>query len=384
MKSDLNYISIIQVQDWGATLSKVILEITRPITSNSITNDTFKVEIERYDYRKGKRKVTNAYVSDKDGNRAKTDKYITLEMEIGPTVSLGNGCVDYNYLITQVEDIVFGLEVIKNLSFNNKLKEVREGVDKFDFDMGIYDGMELKYAHYTPKKGKTKNPLIIWLHGVGEGGQDPTMPLTGNKAVSFVDDKIQEIFDGAYVLVPQAPTYWMDGVSGIDNDGTSIYTYALIEMIDEYVNTHSDIDKNRIYIGGASNGGYMTEILLSEKTGYFAAAFPTCGAIKEEHASDEYIQNIIKTPTWWTVTKTDTTIDFGRLVQTRYQRLIDAGANNTVLVALDAVIDQSGLYNNHRYSDHCAWIPVFNNDIKTEINGVEISIMEWLASNRLK
>lgn len=58
----------------------------------------------------------------------------------------------------------------------------------------------------------------------------------------------------------------------------SIYTDTLIELIQKYVEEHPGIDQNRIYIGGCSNGGYMTMNLLFEKPDYFAAAYPVCDA----------------------------------------------------------------------------------------------------------
>ncbi|ORX39537.1 hypothetical protein BCR32DRAFT_288524 [Anaeromyces robustus] len=65
---------------------------------------------------------------------------------------------------------------------------------------------------------------------------------------------------GAYVLAVQTPTLWMDNV--------------LFAAIEDYVNSNSDIDTNRIYVGGCSNGGYMTLDLIFEHGDYFAAYYP--------------------------------------------------------------------------------------------------------------
>ena len=56
--------------------------------------------------------------------------------------------------------------------------------------------LTLQYAAYEPeslKNGK-KNPLIIWLHGQGEGGTDTDITLLGNEVVALAKDDIQSHF----------------------------------------------------------------------------------------------------------------------------------------------------------------------------------------------
>lgn len=52
-------------------------------------------------------------------------------------------------------------------------------------------------------------------------------------------------------------------------------------LIQEYVAKNPDIDPNRIYIGGASNGGYMTMLMIRDYPNYFAAAFPVCEGLND-------------------------------------------------------------------------------------------------------
>ena len=52
--------------------------------------------------------------------------------------------------------------------------------------------------------------MILWLHGGGEGGSDPLFAYTSNQVVNLIKDNIQAYYDGAYELVPQCPTSWMD------------------------------------------------------------------------------------------------------------------------------------------------------------------------------
>lgn len=107
--------------------------------------------------------------------------------------------------------------------------------------------------------------------GGGEGGTDATIPISANKSVNLSTKEIQSYFGGAYVLVPQIPTRWMDGFTG-KSDGTSIYEKSLMALIKDYVSKNKDIETNRIYIGGCSNGGYMTMLMIRDYPKYFAAA----------------------------------------------------------------------------------------------------------------
>ena len=91
-----SYRTITEIQDWGPATTKVIVDLGRPVPVDSVTNDTFKVNVVRTEKRpstlllgpaEGDRKVTKAYVSDEKGNPAvATGKYAVLEMEIGPAL----------------------------------------------------------------------------------------------------------------------------------------------------------------------------------------------------------------------------------------------------------------------------------------------------------
>ncbi|MEV5027418.1 prolyl oligopeptidase family serine peptidase [Paenibacillus sp. LPE1-1-1.1] len=406
-RSPNTYQTVTEVEDWGPAISKVIIEVGKMIPVNSITTDTFKVHVVRIDDRmespileEGYRKVTKAYVADKNGKpAAKEEKFVMLEMEIGPAVSLGsamnfnmktylNDWIDSKYTITQQKDIVTPEGKVSGLVVDTFKGGIKELVDDFKTGKASHDGVTLTYADYTPAKDKKKNPLIIWLHGMGEGGTDPTIAIAGNKAVNFASKKIQSYFGGAYVLAPQTPTYWMDGFTEI-GDGTSKYEKTLIELIKTYVKKNKDIDPNRIYIGGDSNGGYMTMLMIRDYPKYFAAAFPTCEALKDTLIKDENIQSIKSLPIWFITAKTDKLINAYEYAVPTYERLVKAGAKNVHLSLFDNVIDTSGLYKKadgtpFEYDGHWSWIYVYNNDIEAKINEKQTTLMEWLATQSLK
>ncbi|MDR4945355.1 prolyl oligopeptidase family serine peptidase [Neobacillus cucumis] len=399
-----SYQTVTQIEDWGAATTKVIVNVGKPIPKNSVTTDTFKVHVARSDQRlkkpflgEGDRTITKAYVADKDGNPVvQTGKYVVLEMKIGPTDSLGsplnydwattgfNDWVDMNYTITQQRDIETSAGTISGLVVDQFAGETRELVDDFSTGKGTYDNVSLSYADFSPKTDNHKNPLIIWLHGAGEGGTDPTIPISANKAANFASKDIQSKFDGAYVLAPQTPTFWMDGLKGF-GDGTSKYENALMSLIKEYVANHKDVDTSRIYIGGDSNGGYMTMLMARDYTNYFAAAFPTCEALKDTLITDTQIQKMKDLPMWLIAAKTDPVVKTTDYIEPTYQRLVDAGAKNVHESLFDKVVDTSGLYKNadgtpYEYNGHWSWIYVYNNVPTDTINGKTTHIMEWLAA----
>jgi len=399
-----SYKTVTEIEDWGAAITKVIVDVGKPIPKDSVTSDTFDVHVSRSDSRlsapfleEGSRNVTKAYVADKNGNPVvQTGNYVVLEMQIGPDISLGSaihydwagsGYNDWNentYTITQKEAIETTAGSISGLVVDTFNGGVRELVDNFSTGQATYDEITLTYADFSPAKDKGKNPLIIWLHGAGEGGTDPTIAISGNKAANFASDEIQSYFDGAYVLAPQTPTFWMDGFTGF-GDGTSKYQNALISLIKDYVAKNDDIDPNRVYIGGDSNGGYMTMLMIRDYPEYFAAAFPTCEALKDTLITDDEIEKMKNLPIWFIHAKTDDVVPPEQYVVPTYNRLMEAGAEDVHLSLFDNVVDTSGLYKNangtpYEYHGHWSWIYVYNNDVEKNIDGKTVTLMEWLAS----
>lgn len=422
--SNPSYSTVAEVEDWGASITKVIVNLGegKTVDKGSVSTDTFKVHVVKYQkdgktlinipdktdltrqnkipLQGGDRTITNAYVSDKDGNPVDSSNFVTLELKIGPEDDLGSGIYSSGnftsewavskYTITQQKDIKTSKEVVSGITVTNFTGEVKKLVD--DFKAGTFknaeDNITLNFADYSPAQDNKKNPLIIWLHGMGEGGTDPTIPIAGNKACNFASKEIQDYFGGAYVLAPQAPTFWMDGISGGFGDGTSKYEKSLMALIKDYVSKHGDIDTNRIYIGGDSNGGYMTMVMVRDYGSYFAAAMPTCEALKDSLITDEQINKMKNTPIWFTAAKSDFLVPVDQYTKATYDRLVKAEAKNVQMSLFDKVVDKTGLYKNkdgtpYEYFGHFSWIYVYNNECVNNINGKTTTMMEWLAAQSL-
>ena len=229
----------------------------------------------------------------------------------------------------------------------------------------------LTYGAFEPEAlridGK-QNPLVIWLHGMGEGGTDVSIELMGNEVVSLIRSDIQNHFTteggekGAYVLAVQCPTMWMGTAKGFGSGNyPSLYSDVLKSCIDNYLVQNPDVDPSRIYIGGCSNGGYMTMNMVMRNPGFFAAAYPTCEAFADVNISDAMIQQMANENIWIVQSYDDTTVNPKEYCIPTYKRLMAAGAKNVWISMFESVIgtDTPG----QKYMGHFSWVYVFNDQV---------------------
>lgn len=251
--------------------------------------------------------------------------------------------------------------------------------------------INLTYGAYEPAALKTdngKNPLIVWLHGGGEGGTDPSIAILGNQVTGLSSETVQKYFKtnllaGAYVLAPQTPTQWMDIGDGKQASApeNSVYTESLFKLIKEYAEkTNDDVDLNRIYIGGCSNGGWMTLELLADHGEYFAAAYPVSACYDTKYITDEMINKLKNIPIWFTHSAADGTLPiaekkqegwttvFGDLLEQNtnelYIKLINAGAKNVYYSLFEKVSIYYNEYYSENYDGHWSWIYTLRDECK--------------------
>ena len=259
-------------------------------------------------------------------------------------------------------------------------KAVKDFVSEADyFNKGTYTGKltgkpgetTLTYAAYEPwslKGDGVANPLVIWLHGGGEGGVDVSITLLGNEVVALIRPEIQSHFTteggegGAYILSVQCPTMWMNTSKGFGHgDYPSLYADVLKSCIDEYLDQHPDVDRNRIYLGGCSNGGFMTMHMLIRHPRFFAAAYPTCEAYTDQYISDYEIKALAEENIWFVQSYDDTTVDAKTHCIPTFQRLMKAGAKNVWMSMFEDVqgIDNPGM----KLFGHFSWCYLFNDAV---------------------
>jgi len=397
-----SYTLIVEGYDWGPAANKVILPVSERLSS--VQKEDFNISVskeascngEQLDPITGERSILDAFVSDAGGHKVDKGNYITLELSVGPTMGIaspmqyipacrGNVWTDYT------------MEIVNKSTkqmWGEEADRIHPLIDKFDLTGRFtHKNITLSYADFTPKIPQAKYPLIIWLHGGGEGGTDPTIPLLANRAANYASSGIQSYFEGAYVLVPQSPTFWMDKGNGeyTRGDMNDIYNESLMALFKDYVAKHPNIDQDRIYVGGCSNGGYMSLKLLLQHPDYFAASFPSALAYHAANISDQEIESIKDMPIWFIHSKDDGVTKADETVIPVYERLMNAGAGNVHCSLYDHVTDITGMYGgeDYKYIGHFSWIYSHANHCTLDYdgspvlhNGKPTTIMEWLAAQR--
>jgi len=394
-----SYKQVIEGFDWGPAVNKVILSLDD--TTSAVNGAEYLVLASRKssvgdiakEQASGQRSVFFAYVSDERGDKVKTGKYITLVLAVGPNLPIGSPIQYFRGKGNQW--VEYQLSIINNRSqqvWDNSTGRIMPIVDQFNLK-GKFTHSEkltMSYASYTPNTKKEKSPLIIWLHGGGEGGTDSTIPLLGNKAANYASEEIQSLFEGAFVLVPQCPGAWMHNSQAVITHGkeNDIYNEGLMALIKEYVKLNPKIDASRIYVGGCSNGGYMALKLILLYPDYFAAAYISSLAYQSQFISDQELLKIKKVPMWFVHSKDDAVTVADLTVVPLYKRLIAAGAKNVHFTFYDHVYDITDFYGGkgYQYNGHWSWVFLHKNLPRTDfdgsavlLNGKPVSIMEWLA-----
>ena len=320
------------------------------------------------------REIENIFVNDK-GNIVINLKY-GKDVTGANTLSYVTGDVSRNVLM----DLEYRVEQKKEIKgyktgFYRQGKIVDEEADKF---VAAKSKSGVNYQYFKPvnKDDGKKHPLIIWFHGNGEGGykdyrNNVSQKLANRGAVAFAEDKTQKIFGGAYVVAPQADDTWY-------NNYTKGYIKSVKAMIDEFV-SENNVDKNRIYIFGASAGGYMSFRMMIEYPDYFAA-FSTSAAALDKAATSggvatttQDLMKIRNKPLWMVHAKNDPTISYENTSKRVYDVLSKYGA---ILSSYPNVkIDET------EYNGHWSWIYSLRN---MPVNNKGEHLFEWMAKQRLK
>jgi predicted peptidase len=152
----------------------------------------------------------------------------------------------------------------------------------------------LPYRLIKPAKTEGKLPLVIFLHGAGERGDNNVAQLThGVKAFVAAQAKFPH-----FLIAPQCPKNkkWAEVDWGADRHKTpaepSEPMGKLLALIDK-LQEELPIDPSRIYVTGLSMGGFGTWDLLTRRPQLIAAAVPICGGGDVDAAP-----TIAKIPQW--------------------------------------------------------------------------------------
>ncbi|MBT5711354.1 phospholipase [Candidatus Poribacteria bacterium] len=181
------------------------------------------------------------------------------------------------------------------------------------------------------------SPLILFLHGAGERGDD----LEKVKVHGIA--KIAEAqADFPFIAVsPQCPTrsWWTGEVE------------ALEALLAEVIETHN-VDESRVYLTGLSMGGFGSWALAIRNPSLFAAIAPVCGG-----GEPEKVAAIKDLPVWNFHGAKDTVVE-----PERSQTMVDA------LEAAGGDVK----YTLHPEANHDSWTVTYDNP----------ELYEWFLSHR--
>lgn len=237
--------------------------------------------------------------------------------------------------------LMSGLVFQIGCSVLNNSPKIATGVNHLDkFEAVITKKSTLNYLIYLPdnfNESKEKFPIVMFLHGSGERGEDvnkvkvngPPMLVEKGKKFPFI------------LVSPQCPdNKWWDADE-------------LKQLLDYVVKTYR-ADENRIYVTGLSMGGFGTWDLLTKYPNYFAAAVPVCGG-----GEPRTTRLIGKTPVWAFHGAKDDVVPYQRSEE-MVNTLNSFGGNAKFTLYPDA--------------NHNSWDLTYNNQ----------EVYDWMLSQKLK
>jgi len=224
---------------------------------------------------------------------------------------------------------------------------------RFSVEHFISDkGDTLNYRQLFPDSDPgRKYPLVIFLHGSGERGDDNDAQLKWG-VMNFATDEMMSMYP-AFVIAPQCPTgsTWSN-VSRSNNNRLMVLQaepskpMALLYGLIQKMKQNASIDTNRIYITGLSMGGYGTFDAIERYPNLFAAAMPVCGGGDTSRAA-----TIAHIPMWIVHGAEDAAVNPLNSVD-MLQALMKAGAHPGF-----SIYPETG---------HFSWLAAYNNKLAIE------------------
>ncbi|HRM91108.1 MAG TPA: hypothetical protein PLK68_11690 [Thomasclavelia ramosa] len=204
-----SYTAFIKGDDWGCGVNKILLSLDHKI--DQVNNLSFVVKekklttdycdtlypiIESIIYRT----VTNVYLVDYSGQiTSEPSNFIMIEMKISPAegnpllfsmqtqYNTYNDLYELDIMIADGHEMTSLGQKVKQINIAKKMKDKITSADLFE--EALYescDGVSYKYAAYNPVQAS--DTLVVWLHGLGEGGTintDPYITVLANKVISL-------------------------------------------------------------------------------------------------------------------------------------------------------------------------------------------------------
>jgi predicted peptidase len=213
---------------------------------------------------------------------------------------------------------------------------------------------KLQYRLLKPENydAKQKYPLVIFLHGMGERGDDNNAQLLHGVA-EFAKEENRKKYP-CFLAAPQCPktTTWSDFGKEFKKEPTEALR-LMFGMISSLQKEYS-IDDKRIYITGLSMGGFGTWDAISRKPDLFAAAVPVCGGGDVKNA-----ETVAKVPLWIFHGAKDNAVPVERS-RSMVEAIKKAGGDPK--------------YTEYPNEGHASWVPAYK----------DADMMAWLFAQKKK
>lgn len=311
--------------------------------------------------------ITNnydGYPIDKSGNIARTnysDDGIVLTKD-GNKIKMDVKDFKYNSSMTGVFNVTCAKYPELSFTSSNVTKVNTRTVDQFEnLTFTGSNGVTIPYRLHITNNSKPE-PLVIWMHGAGEVGTDNIKPITASRgAVSWIEEGFE-----TNVIAAQYPYKFSVDLTDKELQDMKNYFKAYKELIDKLV-SEGKVDKNRIYLTGASMGGGLALRFLLEDPNLFAGSvlMSSRGTVKDPSE----LKAISNMPIWLFHAEEDTTNDVS-ISKNIYNELQSLGDKNAKLTIYSPdTMNSLKLYGALR---HWSWVPTLNNK----------DMMNWLFSQK--
>ena len=244
------------------------------------------------------------------------------------------------------------------------------------------------YRLYMPE-AKGPRPLILFLHGGGNGGFEGERDNNKHIVTDFGPVNFAENYPDICVMAPMATEARRDmksfnpNIRFAESDSMNVPGYGWCR---EYLGQVCDIirrmiaegkvDEKRVYVTGMSMGGAGTIRAMSVASDLFAACLPVCPSMSPETFS---ILKSIRRPVWVTSAYIDHTLYRHKYLVDAVMYMRDNGNSNAHLTLFspedlekyDVAITPDLPYPRLFGENHASWIPTYSN---------EYGIMSWLLN----
>ncbi len=254
-----------------------------------------------------------------------------------------------------------------------------EGLEVFSREK---DGNVL-YRLYTPRASGPR-PLILFLHGGGNGGTDNITHIAADYGCS----QFAQMYPDFCVMAPQAPEQDINSVlatffntdfaHSTQTGDFGWYRGYLAEICDliRRMIAEGRVDRRRVYVTGMSMGGAGTLRALSVGAGLFAAGVPVCPTMTPETFA--ILKGLTRTKLWIASAYVDHTIYRHKYLVDGILALRDAGNRDARLTLYSpeelqkyGIAAEPGLSYPELFSqNHMSWVPTYHD---------EHGIMSWLT-----